>query len=128
MECRRSGWITRGLYADDILLRVRGERSLRLIQYYKHVAERVTYTGASPDRDIERRFHCLSARCQKFSKCRVHVINQNISLWTNTKMNYQFCIGFRQREAGGIRVPPDEGMAEPIPIKGYGFVKIAHMQ
>ncbi|SJM34446.1 hypothetical protein BQ8482_430037 [Mesorhizobium delmotii] len=59
-----------------------------MIQDYKHVAERVTYTGASSDRDVERRLHCRSARCQKFSKCRVHIINQNISLWTNTKMNY----------------------------------------
>lgn len=79
--------VTRGLYADNILLLVRGERSFRLIQYYKHVAERVTNTGASPDRDVEGPFHCLSARSQKFSKCRVHVINQNIGLWTVTEMN-----------------------------------------
>ncbi|QKD03505.1 hypothetical protein EB235_20060 [Mesorhizobium loti R88b] len=59
-----------------------------MIQYYKHVAERITKTGASPDRDVEGWFHCLSGRCQKFSKCRVHIINQNIGLWTNTKMNY----------------------------------------
>ena len=58
----------------------------------------------------------------------VHIINENISLRTNTKMDNQFCISFRQRKTGGFPVSPNEGMAEPIPIKGYRFVKIAHMQ
>jgi len=68
--------------------RIRSRPASIWLAMNKHVAERVTNTGASPDRDVEGWFHCPSARCQKLSTCCVHVINHNIDLWTNTKMNY----------------------------------------
>jgi hypothetical protein len=44
------------------------------------------------------------------------------------KMDNQFRIGFRQRKAGGFIVPPNESVTEPIPIKRYGCIEIAHVQ
>ncbi len=43
-------------------------------------------------------------------------------------MDNQFCISFGQRKTGGFPISPNEGMTEPIPIKGYRRIEIANAQ
>ncbi|TKB08086.1 MAG: hypothetical protein E5W69_11390, partial [Mesorhizobium sp.] len=90
-----------------------------MVQDHNYVAERIADTGAPSDRDLEWRLHSLTAGGQEFLKRVVHVIDQDIGLGTDMKMDNQFRIGFRQRKASGFIVPPNEGMTEPIPIERY---------
>ena len=58
----------------------------------------------------------------------VYIVDENVGLRTNPKMDNQFCISFGQRKTGGFPISPNEGMTEPIPIKGYRRIEIANAQ
>ncbi|WFU91966.1 hypothetical protein QA644_24320 (plasmid) [Rhizobium sp. CC1099] len=91
--------VTGPLDARDTPLRVRDQRPFRLVQDHNYIAERIADPGASPDRDFEWRLHSLSAGGQEFLKRLIHVIDQDVGLGTDIKMDNQFRIGFRERKA-----------------------------
>nr|WP_143534235.1 hypothetical protein [Rhizobium sullae] len=120
--------VTGPLDTGDTPLRVRDQRPFRLVQNHNYVAERIADSGASSDRDFEWRLHSLSAGGQELLKRLVHVIDQDVGLGTDMKMDNQFRVGFREPKAGGFIVPPNQGLTEPAPIKSYGCIEITHVE
>ena len=91
------------LDADHLPISGNGQPALRLIQDDDHIAEGIAHPCTSADRDVERWLDGFSPGAQECRECVVDILDEDVRLRADMKVDDQFCVGFGQRKAGGFR-------------------------